>query len=344
MGHAQDIRNKAIDGHLGWRTKVVSRYASAYNQAYEEYQKVLKEQAEADKARAELAISAVSLIGGSILMATIAQTSLRVIAGNAMLNFVCKRNLERTFNAMAVLESNKPFMFALGKLLDIVKDRTNTEIKDRVTKEFDTGPKVNTSNPLDIFIKLSDALDVQHLATNRAVEMVERSTMTASLKERSYAELARAPLCTPPTDTINEVKLAKKIELSFYLKAVLDSDRLVIFGPAYPGATRRDMRDVPIAQAPSAPDYPRATNNPPAEAGQVIVAPELGDKVEARLKTLHHEIFGRNFRADRPWFQNPFNPGPSPGDMGRRELRDAENRLDDLASLVRPMQLLQVRS
>lgn len=342
MGQAQDIRNRADDGVLGWQTKVLSRYAIAYVTAYESYQKVLKDQAEADKARADLIVSVASILGGSILMATMAQTSLRAIAGNALLNFVCNRNLDRTFNAMAVLQENKPFMFALGKLLDTVKERTTSAIKDNVEQIFATGPKIETSNPLAVYIRLVDVLNTQRLAINTAADMVERSPMTPVAKTRAFAELLAAPICRPPSQAVVETELAKKIELSFYLKAVLDSDRLVTFGPFIPGANLRDMREAPIPQAPSAPDYPRANMPRGLGGGTIIVAPELGGAVEARLRELHHEVFGRNFRADRPWIAWPGSP--QPGDLGRAELRAAEHRLDDLAALVRPMALLQVRS
>lgn len=80
-------------------------------------------------------------------MATLAQTSIRAIAGNVLLNVVCNRNLQRTFNAMAVLEANKTFMFSLGKFFDSVKDRASTAIKDRVQQILTNGPRIDSSDP-----------------------------------------------------------------------------------------------------------------------------------------------------------------------------------------------------
>lgn len=71
---------------------------------------MLKDQAEADKARAELVVAVASILSGPLLMATVARTSLRAVAGNALLNFVCNRSLERTFNAF---RANRPW-FSFG--------------------------------------------------------------------------------------------------------------------------------------------------------------------------------------------------------------------------------------
>lgn len=343
----QQVRNRASDGVERWQANVVLPYANAYVTAYEGYQAAMKAQAEADKARAELFVAVAGILSGSLLMATVAQTSIRAVAGNALLSFVCNRNLTRTFEVMAIAADNRPFMFALGKVLDTIKDRTSNAIKERATQEFGSGVRIQTSNPQ---VKQNELLEIllrSKLAAIGCAETIERSPVPEGTKARLFGELMRAPICNAPTGRINEVLLSKQIELGFYLKAVLDSDRLTTIGPAIiapPGVTPpRSSSDAPIPYAPSDPRYPRPAAMDPFRGGQTITFDGIGSAVESRLDRLHRELFqGQPFRAERPW--NPFGGGPTPAQLLRQELVLAERRLDELSARLRPTQVLQVRS
>ena len=63
-----DYKYKVDEGFSGWRTNVTLPYSLAYDTAFESFGKVVKEQADADKARAELFITAASIVTGSVLM------------------------------------------------------------------------------------------------------------------------------------------------------------------------------------------------------------------------------------------------------------------------------------
>ena len=340
----QDLRNRVADGLRFWKINVTLPYSSAYATAYEQYQKVLKEQAEADKARAELFVSMASIVGGSLLMATIGQTTLRAAVADVALNAICQRNLVWAFNAMAVTESNKTVMFALNKVLDIVKDQSGKAIKDRATEILSSGSTIQTSNPQ---VKQND-LEAQLLKHEAiAVETADRvesdHKLTALEKDRAFAELQGAPICRHPSRSIDAPTLAKKIELCIYMQAVLDSDELIDWPAYYGQPNRHPTGSHPIPQLPSAADYPHPRPAHAGDAQQSIGFHTLGGNVQARVDTLHNELFHSNFFIRDPLLWNPFNPPRSPGQNRSTELRLAETRIDDLARIVRPDNILAVR-
>ncbi len=180
-------------------------------------------------------VTVVSIVGGSLLMATVGETSLRMLAGNAALDFICNRNLDRAFNALAVTAENKTFMFALGKTLDTVKDEARKKIKERATELLKT-KEIKTSNPLVKFLEFDSLIRNQVLAANHAAEIIDNDrSLSDAKKTAAFAALEAAPICRPPIGAINSNQLAQKIELSIYLTKVLGSSELDVWGPNYGG-------------------------------------------------------------------------------------------------------------
>ena len=93
----------AVDeGCLGWQVNVTMPYVAAYDSAYSKFRETVDKQAAVEKARVELFITAASIVTGSVLMATVASSSLRAVAGNVALDIVCRNNLDKTFAAPAL--------------------------------------------------------------------------------------------------------------------------------------------------------------------------------------------------------------------------------------------------
>ncbi len=335
----QDLRNRVGDGLDRWHIHVTWPYITAYTDAFDGYTKTIAAQAEADKARAELFVSVASIVTGSILMATVAQTSFRIIAGNAALNFVCDRNLVRTFNAMAVAAENKTLMFALGKTLDGIKDKIGTEIKTDLTKALQAGTDIKSSNPLIKHIELESLLTKHKLAAIEAAERIDgEKSLPEATKAKAFAALLAAPICKPPTSSVDSNMLSKKIELCFYLKAVLDSDQLLDW-PAYYGGERRMPTARPIPQLPSAPDYPRP-KPPTTGAGQTVGVERLAGVIRDRIDELHNAVFHRPFFNKSGFLMFGDVSGPEK----LAEVARAETQIDALAQQVRPLSTMEVRS
>lgn len=343
----QQLRNKAGDGVEKWSIHVGNPYLTAYNDAYLGYTETLKAQAEADKATAEMFVTVASIVTGSLMMATFAQTSLRAVAGNAALNFVCDHNLERTFNAMSVATDNKAFMFALGKTLDTVKEAVTKEIKDDTTALFQAKGAIKRSDPLTKVIEFDTMFKMHHSATVTAAERLEADRKCSdTVKAAGFAALHAAPICTPPNASLNSDLLAKKIELCFYLKTILDSDELLDWGPYYPGQEdRRPTGSHPIPQLPSAPNYPNP-KPPILGPGQTVSIGRPGPVVRDRIDQLHKDVFKSPFYAGENWLSHRISgvADNATGPQKVGELKKAEKQIDELARAVRPLSVLELRS
>jgi len=130
----QTYRNQVSDAVDAWQANVCNQYIIAYNTAYKSYVETFGKQKESDKARAELFVSIAALIPGSILMATAATSSLRVVAHRAALRVLCYRRAEVALNVYNAVAPSATAKFALGKVLDVVKEQTGKKIQDDITK------------------------------------------------------------------------------------------------------------------------------------------------------------------------------------------------------------------
>lgn len=137
----QKLRNRISDGQSEWYRLVGNPYVRAYDTAFYSYKEQVDNQAAAEKERAEMFVMAASIVTGSVLMAAFANSSLRVLAGRAVLSAVCNRNLNLVFNAMHAVSSSKAFMFALGKVLDEGKSRATKVAQDAMTKVVQSNSK-----------------------------------------------------------------------------------------------------------------------------------------------------------------------------------------------------------
>ena len=342
----QRLRAIIHDGQGQWRSRAINPYIISYRMAFGGFTKTMQAQADADKARAELFVSMASIVGGSLLMATVGQTSLRAVAGNAALNFICNRNLDRTFNAMAVAAENKTFMFALGKTLDTIKDQIGKRVKDEVT-EIIKSKEIKTSDPLDKYLEFDSLMLNHEYAANHAAEQIEADRkMDDAKKHAAFVALEAAPICKPPSGVIDPNLLGPKIELGIYLSKVMESAELDTWGPSYGGFGGGQQRPIsvkPITQRPSAPDFPKPVFNRDG-SGQSVGYNMTGDPfqgtdaVRARIDELHKQVFKEAFYPSRGFFDRYM------AEEKRAELVKAETQLDRLGQDVRPLSLLGLRT
>ncbi len=339
------FRHKVEVGMHTWRANVTLDYISAYATAYKNFEDTIKKQADSDKARAEMFVTAASIVTGSILMATVASASMRVVAGNAALNVICRYNLNRTFDLMATAASSQTFMFAVGKVLDTAKDKLNSQIKETVTKLTDTTSKIISSAPIVQHVHLEKFMEQHWLCCNSVADLIEGAPISEAAKVASFAVLEKAPMVNPPTRGIDAVKLAEKIELCFYMKLVLDSDELIDWpyrsnfdqSPGTVGAVSH-----PIPQLPSASDYPKP--KPPqfgflgTSAHQSIGVSRPGSDIRAKVDELSRKVLGHAFYASGDIF------GDVSGPEKMAELSRAEQVINRLAQATRPAWLADVKS
>ena len=325
------------EGCEGWKTNITLPYAMAYEKAYKSFQDTVKAQADADKARAELFITAASIVTGSILMATVASTSLRALAGKVALDVVCEHNMNRTFDLMAVANSNQTFMFAVDKVLDAAKDKLKDKLKDEVNELTNSTKHMVVATPLTQHLQLERFITRHQLACNKASDLVEAAPIGDDLKHVVYQALYKAPIIVPPAVPIDIDSLSDKLELCFYMNLILDSDALVKFDSQFllgaegpPSSTSQ-----PIPQMPSATNYPRTTQGRMSGVtmgpSQAVTYQRPGSSIRRRVDELHQKVLRSKFYQGEDWFGDVRSPELP------KELLRAENVLNRLAQKTRPM-------
>ena len=145
-------------------------------------------------------------------------------------------------------------------------------------------------------------------------------------------------------------KLSQKMELLFYMAAVLDSDRLVVYAPATGGTSTGSAREMEfsrksIGQMPSSPDYPkeiapRFIGHPfqPYDPGQRVEFDNLGSGIRDRINQLSVWTGNGQFYPDQNFAEKLFI---DPTNL--TQLTKAEQIINRLAADARPRQLTDVR-
>lgn len=335
-----------------WQVAVASPYVRAYDVAFQKFQDTMKKQEDHNKMIAELFVLSASILTGSVMMAAFATASLRVLAGRAALEVVCRNNLYTTFNAMHAISSSKSAMFALGGILDEAKKVAGKQIEAAALKLSKSTDIASSSSAINLLTQVNDFINTNQISLHEATTSVRDSSAIPDASKLKFAELIRkAPFCNPPTgNRVNEIKLAEKMELLFYMSAVLDSDELVTSIPdAMPnpdgiGPSRSEVSRKSISQMPSAKDYPKASNGPigrwPNYNPQTEIRyRDIGAEVRDRIDTLNKSVNGASFFGhagilERMQFVNPTKA---------EHLRKAEQISYTLSVDARPRNMLDVR-
>lgn len=328
-----------------WQANVCNPYVIAYNSAYKNYNDAFARQKESDKARAELFVSAAALLPGSVLMATAASSSLRVLANKAALRMMASLNVKRTLSVYQAIGNSPTAMFAIGKVLDGVKGEAGKKIQDAVTKTMQVSVDFLAADPLNRDKQLQSwLLNHKICAFDAAAAIEEDRTLSPRDKDARFAELRQAPIANRPQGAINAAKLAPKIELGFYMMALLDSDELISTEAAgvspYGGGGGRSTSK-PIDEMPSSAKYPRAKmpTTAPGYTGsyQTIGITRPGSDVEDQIDKVCIQVTGKPFYAASGFFGKPDT-------RKGQELIDAEYRLKALADSTRPLSPLGLAS
>lgn len=210
---------------------VVNVYDGAYKTAFRCWEATMRRQKESDKLTIDLALTALSLCSGTILTAAFSGVALKTIAGNKVLDFICKHNMRRAFNASYWIEQNNTARFIVGSLWDHAvkkgKDILSTETRAIITglgKQFSDAKNLApypelVGPPMKAFVN-----QCARGVNNACVDIVE-SKENEDKKTKAFTALLSSSYCNPTAKLQKD--LAKRIELSFYLRMVMDSVRSV---------------------------------------------------------------------------------------------------------------------
>jgi hypothetical protein len=288
-----------------WKTYTIAPYALAYEAAFQSYEKTIKDQQEADKAKAELILLALSLVGGGVMTAALGTVALKALASRAAIHVICENNMERAFRAAYFVSNNKTANFIAGTVWDELEKRgkshvtgklkTAIENMDQKPAAFPSAQKLTT-----IAVKTSMEMFIGEAvikAYKLAEGITEDATINADAKVKKIINLRTSKLWKPPEKSVDDGTLSDDIELSFYMNTVMNSDYLRTKEHYWDdngrGSSVRETRnhDEDIAVSPGSANYPNPSNN------QSIGYKKIGSIIKDRVNKLHNKKF-------KEWFYN----------------------------------------
>lgn len=234
-------------------------YIQAFTLAHHNYNATFNRQrwwnGQKEELTTEFLIVATTIVTGSFMVASFGSASLGVLAENAALKIICDNNLERTFAGLYWLRTNPTATFALGA----IKDEASKKIKDSVTRAVRnhlTGMDIKVDSMGDPLVeakKLEAFLKRSFVCTSEfAADVRKNKSLGSEDKRKILEQLQKVPIFNPPHKSININELRDRIELSFYMALLLDSDYL----RDYAGKTTRPFREKPITAMPGSSAYP----------------------------------------------------------------------------------------
>jgi hypothetical protein len=327
----QTFRNLVSDAVDTWQSQVCNPYIIAYDTAYTSYKDAFNKQKESDKARSEMFVAILAILPGSILMSTAATSSLRVIANRSALRLLAARSATRTLATYNAIAENAGAKFAIGKVLDLVKDEAGKKIKESVTRAMANSRDLLSTSPLSRDKQLNSWLiDHKLLAFDAAKAIEDSRSMSNDAKEKAYVQLRLAPIANKPQSKIDVNALAPKIELGFYMIWLLDSDELVTQEIPASGYSPGKYSSKPIDALPNSPEYPKPGKD------QWIGVSRPGGDVEDRIDALHKKLRGKKFYESH-WYGK---------DDTRKllEVQESQRVLQWLSDKTQPLAALGVTS
>jgi len=288
-----DLMDDIVQIERDWKLDVIDPYASCYETAEYNFQQTLRRREEAERRKVEMAIMALSLLGGSVMTAVFVGTTATRIIGDAALNFICSRNLDRVFNMYAFLASRQEVGFLVGKLVKEIDAKVSEGVKARIHEsaaamralEQESGsPAVAIRTKLDRFV--TSCARGAHSVVQAIRDDAE---MTAEGKIRAAELLLESPFYTSPRP-IPTQGLAEEIELSLYLNLIVNSDYLDQYAATDWGANSpryQRISSTPIQERPVSQRYPKSSS-PTTLAGpyQRVRYQDMGGDIEEAVNRL----------------------------------------------------------
>lgn len=319
-----------------WRGNVALPYADAYKRAYTSFQDKLAQDAAFEKMKLELAFSALTLVSGSIFTMAFGGLTAKALAGKVAVDVICRNNMEKAFKAAVFIDSNKTAQFIIDELWKAGGKALTDQTKRLFTEDtgrFSSAGKLE-QDPLDIYMSLELFHNNCTAKAWQALEDVKNGSMTASEKSDAFAKVKKSAFCNPPSTSpyANINAVADRIELSFYMRYILNLDHLVerVFTATPHGSGQFVASRKPITTSPSQSNYPKTRVSGGAYV-QTVVGPEygsIGGSALARANELHKKEYNNQPFMNDDWSWTYLGRGEG---LNRAALQKAERVLNDLS-------------
>lgn len=318
------------DPSLRWRRTVVLPFGGAYRKAYESFQEVVRHQnrhyEEMEKLKFELAMSALAIVGGSVLTAVFADSALKVAAKKLAVDYVCEQNMQRAFNVMHFVESSAAASFVAGQVWDMAEKAVLDKIKTSL--EPSTGNYAGLQQAVQKPEEVEEALEKFNLELReRGIDFilqVKKLNIPQPLKVSIVKKALDSSYLSPPKIEIDKQGLIPKIELTLFMQMLTYSDK-VRYTSVMPARSRKGpkvtFKDITVPTT--------AKNYPTAEFLTTdVVMPGVGNIILEHVDALHAKIYsGASFFTSGEYWDWDFE-----NDEVKSIVSRAEKKLQMLAA------------
>lgn len=295
-----DINTSVRDFHArkllmikeAWEYFITNPYQLAYHTAFDNFSKTLNKQANSDKMKIELALTALCLCGGSLLTAVFAGVAIKAVAGKAMVDFICRYNMNRLFKLAHLVDTNKSAAFIVGAVWDQAADILTAKTKKLFEENTANFPCVNNiiQKPYEIEFALRNFVGLSLLKIGAVCQDILDSKKATADKKAAFIELVQSPFCNPPSSKVLPDNLADRIELTFYLKIILNSDWLVTHhGSPWALVDKKPIPEVPGKGYPKGSRENRIGSLMPPEI-TTVQYDRIGQDIIDRMNQLYKEF------------------------------------------------------
>lgn len=299
-----------------WDVYALIPYTQAYKIAFETFKKTFKKQEDFEKIKMELLFTGLSICGGSIFAAAFGALTARQVAGRFTIDIITSSNLNKTLSAASIKGANKTAEFIIGESWIKGGDFIGKELRESFAENPSNFKTVNSmDDSFDIYLALQLFLKTCRLHLEKSTKALD-SIKDVSEKKRLFQMIKNSPMCKPPSKSYfpETGHFAELIELSFYMKFILNTDHLVTREYIYVGVGTRPIHHLGqktenIDITPENKNYPKGFSSGYTKnystVSKTVVYDDVGQDIINRINKLYESIYKKgkeNRFIDSTWF------------------------------------------
>jgi hypothetical protein len=295
-----------------WEAYAIDPYSLAYHRAFDSFKDTLDKQKAFDKIQMELVFTALSLCGGSIFTAAFGAITAKKLVGDVAVDVICKYNMDRAFKVATFVSENKTAEFIIGGAWDAGSKLLGDKIKNSLQENAANFPAIEAivKKPYEIDAALKAfrlTCEIRYFDALEALLDVKDN----KIKSNIFELIKKSPMCSPPNKKYFPENFEDYIELSFYMRLVLDTDHLVTYFTApgmgmYGGNPYVQTSSKAIEATPDKKEYPTGTISKGSYLSTEFTSVEydnVGQDVIDRMNKLYKKIFkDEKPFIDSKWF------------------------------------------
>lgn len=284
-----------------WETNVIVPFSEAYTTAYISFKNTLANDEQLRQKRLEMLFNVMCLFGSGMLTLVLGKTTIKEKMGAAAMSAIAKNTMKRGFSTAKMIGAHPTGQFLLGQAWDTGKKWLSDKTKTLFMNANNNGPnKLLEQSAPAMPHKVAAALNQFHLDCSAAIlassiDIAKNKNIKDHSIQFFLKSMKNSAFFKPPIKRAFDVNLAEKIEFSFYLQMIMNSDNWVTTNQR--GGVRRAQN---INELPLDPDnlhkrnpkYPSRSNpgDYSRRARAVVDFGPLGESVAKRINQLYETL------------------------------------------------------